>query len=470
MRSAKQQHTQHRVLIAGGGVAGVSMAHVLRRYAGDRVHTTLVERTGRIGGKSVTAPYGDKRVDIGTCFLSGSYVRHFRNMRDFGFELGEYRNAFVKGGRELGPLEMVNPWHAVKYLGLWLAHRAGVLREDASLTIEGFLERHGLQGMRHYLHVSHTAQGYGDLHTTSYIYLLRWITPMMLLTTARVLAPVATFEAYMQEMARRAALDATLTCDAVVGGEVLQRPEGPGLRLRTASGGEADYAQLVLAVPHAAALEVLSSIAGIDPADVAEFAELTARLRPVTFSVDLYDADNVGDTTHYLLDNLDHVRDMAVTVVRAPTLYKRSPGDRVPLAAYYFRREPRGPDAAVTGGVSSGSEEPCVTEQLAAQGYAGLRYVSGHDFSYFPRFSPEDVAAGAAQRLEDLRARLHARYGIMLTGNYMSFESIDNIYDYTELVVADVLRRVPRLPWWRRLQLNPLRTWEALTRFSIGSS
>ena len=71
----------HRICIIGAGAGGLSAAHFLKKRGYKNV--TVLESTGRVGGKCQSLAYGGRSFDIGANYVTSDYTEVLRLAKEF---------------------------------------------------------------------------------------------------------------------------------------------------------------------------------------------------------------------------------------------------------------------------------------------------------------------------------------------------------------------------------------------------
>eukprot|EP01006_Ploeotia_vitrea_P037852 TRINITY_DN66181_c4_g1_i1.p2 TRINITY_DN66181_c4_g1~~TRINITY_DN66181_c4_g1_i1.p2 ORF type:complete len:661 (-),score=337.21 TRINITY_DN66181_c4_g1_i1:41-1867(-) len=209
--------------IVGAGPAGLSMAEILRERGFADV--TLLERTHRVGGKSVSIKYEGLVHEMGTCYVAAGYTFLIGWFRRHGIEL--YRlpqhtllrkdnkttisfKRFVLG-KNLG--EFISAYmQTLKYFTLWmwqyhlplsLGIRKQAFNDNMSMSFEAWLDRHNLPAVKRFCLRAITVMGYGPLYDVPALHGLRWCVPSLLISGAAyiILEPVQGWNSIWQAMA-----------------------------------------------------------------------------------------------------------------------------------------------------------------------------------------------------------------------------------------------------------------------------
>lgn len=174
----------------GGGPAGLTMAKMLRDRGLRDV--TVLEASGKVGGKCLSSEIGNHVVEFGTCYAIWSHKYILKQMKSLGIRRN-YLRAQRIDDRELldyikdgdGPPFL---FQAVKYL--WLRRRLmarAETRNDKNNAIlsqptETWLKAHKLGKIERMMHRVVTSIGYGYLSRLPLVHALRWVDFDMLLT------------------------------------------------------------------------------------------------------------------------------------------------------------------------------------------------------------------------------------------------------------------------------------------------
>jgi hypothetical protein len=223
-----------RVVVVGAGPSGLHMAHLLRREVGVK-NITILERSGRHGGKTLTVPDSTQPGivhELGTCYLHPAYfavrslIKELRQILgsragDFGAEVAPIHYSITRLGKGgdlsleewvIANLQVQPRWSPLalfrilfpkpdtvvellaakdtynrlheQYLGRYdysMPPRpsAEVLAE-IDMSFGQYLENHGLSALLPILAYGQTAQGYGSIENTPAFWAMCWITPQLL--------------------------------------------------------------------------------------------------------------------------------------------------------------------------------------------------------------------------------------------------------------------------------------------------
>ena len=102
--------TEHsQVIVVGGGIAGLTAAHILKRHG---IATQVIEATGRVGGRMTSDVVDGHVVDRGAQFLSTGYSVIFGLLEDLGISQRIRRtsrySATVRGARDSSCLRILD--------------------------------------------------------------------------------------------------------------------------------------------------------------------------------------------------------------------------------------------------------------------------------------------------------------------------------------------------------------------------
>lgn len=177
-------------LILGGGPAGLTMARMLK----DRGVTdvTILEASGKVGGKCLSSEIGDHVVEFGTCYAIWSHRYVLKQMKKLGI-----RRNYLKAQR-IDDQELLDyiksgtgpafPVQVLKYAWLrWrLIARANKgdpgVNEVLSMPTREWLQSHNLGKIENMMHRVVTSIGYGYLDRVPLVHAMRWVDIDMLIT------------------------------------------------------------------------------------------------------------------------------------------------------------------------------------------------------------------------------------------------------------------------------------------------
>lgn len=177
-------------LILGGGPAGLTMARMLKDRGVKDV--TILEASGKVGGKCLSSEIGDHVVEFGTCYAIWSHRYVLKQMKKLGI-----RRNYLKAQR-IDDQELLDyiksgtgpafPLQALKYAWLqWrLMARANKgnpgVNAVLSMPTSEWLQSQNLGKIENMMHRVVTSIGYGYLDRVPLVHAMRWVDIDMLIT------------------------------------------------------------------------------------------------------------------------------------------------------------------------------------------------------------------------------------------------------------------------------------------------
>lgn len=177
-------------LILGGGPAGLTMARMLKDRGVKDV--TILEASGKVGGKCLSSEIGDHVVEFGTCYAIWSHRYVLKQMKKLGI-----RRNYLKAQR-IDDQELLDyiksgtgpafPLQALKYAWLRWRLMARANRGDPavnavlSMPTSEWLQSQNLGKIENMMHRVVTSIGYGYLDRVPLVHAMRWVDIDMLIT------------------------------------------------------------------------------------------------------------------------------------------------------------------------------------------------------------------------------------------------------------------------------------------------
>ena len=188
----------HRNCIIGAGAGGLSAAHFLKKRGYKNV--TVLESTGRVGGKCQSLAYGGRSFDIGANYVTSDYTEVLRLAKEFDATLYTEAKMTVASFPPDGAPSFTSPLSlltaqaslvsvlraALSYL--WIRFRirkiidkpgfAGVSsRQELCRSFAEWLADNNLAVLMPMFEIPITAMGYGALEEIAAPYALKYMSP-----------------------------------------------------------------------------------------------------------------------------------------------------------------------------------------------------------------------------------------------------------------------------------------------------
>ncbi len=433
-----------RIGIVGAGPGGLSLARLLaeRGFA----DVTLLEKSSRVGGKSLTVQHQGIGHEMGTCYVAIGYttVRRWMEEAGIGRQMLEHQRIRDAGGDAhdfkqfvLGSSGMIGAGiQTARYVADWLRFhdwdlrgapddaegtQNRTMREEVAEPFGAWLAARDLDVVTRFALRSMTVMGYGSLDRVPALYGLRWNMPSLLASavTTQIIEPIPGWSPLWAHLA--AQLDVRLE-------HTIQSVErhGSGFVVHTDQ-GDLGFDHLVITSP-------LADAATWFPFDEAErraFAIDGDALHWRQFVTSLVDASGwFRDDDTWCWEA--RVKD-AAAVARGRVIGARRTADKSPVAK--ARRATR-PDVYVCyqyGDPRRTDEEiqSALREDLGADGATVNAVLRQCRWQYSPQLTSDAIRDGASARME----RRQGHGNLWISGATMSHEAVDNIVDYNRRLV-----------------------------------
>lgn len=414
--------------IVGAGPAGLSLARLLTERGVRDV--TVLERTRRVGGKSLTVQHEGLGHEVGTCYHTWGYHHIQRWMRRFGISAHRLRRHVIHpiAGAPVPFARFVCPGsraelagELARYGAAWAQLRRADLRgvdrarfdAEAAIPFAEWLRERKFRAIERFALRSMTAMGYGHLEQVPTLYGLRWNTPALLLSAValRVDEPVPGWQRLWEALAA--------TLDVRLGWETVHIDRGPrGVTVYDASGRITRFDQLVIASP----LDGCGAFVPLTPAEKAVFAQL----RWGRYATALLSAEGwfTREDTHAFEAALVGARGAGV----GDLLVARRTGDKTPVAgaraserpniyvAYQYASDQLGDDAL----------RARLHRDIRRQGAEVRAELGTWRWRYAPQLTTDAIARGAVWEMEALQGARNTWY----TGAALSHEAVGPIVSY----------------------------------------
>lgn len=427
--------------IVGAGAGGMSLAWILKERGIKDV--IVLERSDRIGGKTLTIEHQGVPHELGACYMTPGYTRTNRWMKRLG--MGACRLPFhllakVDGTTQeftdfaMGDSMLRSSGQLLRYVGYWLAFhyrdQAEGRRPDHDATMGqsfgAWLDQRGLDTVRRAAMVTTTCTGYGHVEDLPALHGLRYNTPSLLISDAltRVYEPAPGWQHLWLRMEPELRVDKNIELQRAERRDGIWRVEAADRQYR--------FQHLVVtSAPDDAArwldlgeqrLELFS-----------QFTWHTYVSCLVVIEGWFRDLDSFSIEKNILGANGPR---------RGHLIIARRTRDKTGTA----KRDPSGPEVYVTyqyGG--PGLSDAVLLEKLRADVAEHGGRVTGvlgvYPWKYSPTLSLDAIRDGAVSRLRSIQGQDQ----LWWSGASFSHEAIDNIVDFN-VRLADELEAAVRAP------------------------
>jgi hypothetical protein len=434
-----------RIGIVGAGPGGLSLARLLSERGVDDV--TVIERSPRVGGKSLTVQHQGIGHELGTCYVADGYttVKGWMKEAGIGEHLMKHQQIRTTSGELLDFKDFVTGSAGIlgataqitRYVVDWLQFHdwdlrgnpdgaAGTvnatMREEVAEPFGAWLKRRDLDVVARFALRSMTVMGYGSLDHVPALYGLRWNMPSLLWSavTTHIVEPTPGWLPLWTHLA--GGLDVRLehSIDSV------ERRDGRFL-VHT-DHGDLELDHLVISCP-------LDEAAAWFPFDDAERR---------AFSIGDDDALRWGEFVTTLVDVAGWFRDSdtwcseartrdPASLARGQLIGARRTGDKSPVAKARSRTRPS-VYVCYQYGVAERDDAgmlETLREGLAAEGATINSVLRQCRWRYSPQLTTAAIRGGAIARMEQGQGRGN----LWITGATTSHEAVDNIVDYNRRLV-----------------------------------
>jgi len=471
---------QDSVCIVGAGPAGVHMALSLKQLNYSDV--VVLEKSNRVGGTSYDIEYRGVPNPMGAIYLEANYFENLVPLaQQYGLgdivkipnNLGIWTSNSVEdpGAKQtfatflLGTLSGITNSTSpqvnigafieasIRYIGLhkeMFGTYSGDLMERPSPevlhrtrgTFLEFLQRENLHIMIPIFQISHTAIGYGYLDEVSTLYGLIWNNPKLIVTLVlralnkaddpfNIYVLKNGFEKLWRTIVKEEELNVVYNVDIV---QVKKRYKS--VVLKTWHNSKVMIKQcnfLIWTAPMSELLRVL-----INPSR--RQVQLLSTLKPTTFSKSLVNSHGAvrnGPTSLFMKNILGKVNHgVTIQTDFAGLLIPGMATDPKVLREYNEEKDLTTRMCSQLGREDTNEEH--LNRQLRKH-YEGfnvteLEILSTKSWSYFPRWSPEEMTEGRHWEVFDMQGRDR----IWFAGSSVSFESIRGVMEYNKLLLRQM--------------------------------
>lgn len=434
-----------RIGIVGAGPGGLSLARLLSERGIDDV--TVIERSERVGGKSLTLQHQGIGHELGTCYVAdgyttvrgwmkeagiGEHVMKHQQIRTVSGDLLDFKDFVTGQAGILGATAQVT-----RYVADWLHFHdwdlrgnpdgaAGTvsasMREEVAQPFGEWLRARNLDVVARFALRSMTVMGYGSLDRVPALYGLRWNMPSLLWSavTTHIVEPTPGWQPLWAHLA--GGLDVRLEHSITS----VERNHGQ-FRVHTEQ-GDLDFDHLVISCPldEAAAWfpfeDVERRAYAIGDDDSLRWGEF------VTTLVDAAGWYRDGDTWC----SEARTRDPA-SLARGQMIGARRTGDKSPVAKARSSTRP-----SVYVCYQYGDRErtdasmlETLRADLATEGATINSVLRQCRWRYSPQLTSNAIRGGGVSRME----RQQGRGNLWIAGATTSHEAVDNIVDYNRRLV-----------------------------------
>jgi hypothetical protein len=437
-----------RLGIVGAGPGGLSLARLLSERGIDDV--TVIERSDRVGGKSLTVQHQGIGHEMGTCYVAdgyttvrawmqeagiGEHVMEHQQIRAVGGDLLDFKDFVTGSAGILGATAQVT-----RYVADWLQFHdwdlrgnpdgapgtvSASMREEVAQPFGAWLRARDLDVVSRFALRSMTVMGYGSLDRVPALYGLRWNMPSLLWSavTTHIVEPTPGWQPLWAHLA--GALDVRLEHEITA----VERRAGEFL-VRTDQGDLA-LDHLVISCP-------LDEAASWFPFDDAERH---------AYSIGDDDALGWGEFVTTLVDVAGWYRDSDTWCSEARTrdpaslagghlIGARRTGDKSPVAKARSRTRPSVYVCYQYGAPEHSDAAMLATlrADLALEGGTINSVLRQCRWRYSPQLTPAAIRGGAVARME----RQQGRGNLWIAGATTCHEAVDNIVDYNRRLVERI--------------------------------
>lgn len=466
-----------KIAIVGAGPAGVHMAYLLKKRGFRNI--VVYEKSGRIGGKSLTIDYRDTPHEMGTCYTHPDYEDNLIALaREYGlwdpvdipsanvrfdvfpvpftysqYVIGEIMKILKTNESTVAQTALLKTiihyckLHRQmfgKYEGEIMRQPNHVTREALRCTFKKFLAKHNLLVLEPIFLASHTIQGYGHLDEISALYGLMWNTPVYMRALAgkfigrsHGLTMIRSgFQNLWKTVVKKENIQVIFNANIA---NVKRYPNYVHLDAWFRYGliwyKKRSYFHFLVWTP-----SVYTNIRRLDLCH--KEWNIFSKLKPVWFSTTLFSSTygiRGKSPIDYWVDNVNEKREHSLWAQRDS--YATLTGQYG--EAYRNGSLPDGPDGlfirtgiAYQYGKTKPRNKYCLkktlTDSLKATGASKIQIMRQKIWEYFPRFSPDDMANGALWDIFKMQGSRRTWF----SGSSVNFESVKSVMEYNKLLVS----------------------------------
>jgi hypothetical protein len=458
-----------RIAIVGAGPAGIHMAYLLKKKGFQNI--VVLEKSKRVGGKTLTIIHRDTAHDLGACCTQPGYENVHALAQEFGvwepanlpplniwldqlstpinyssyvfpeaMKLAETNDPKVAAEKLFMSLLKYVRLHREyfgKYKGELMRKPTPRVMNLVNCTFLEFIEKNGLTMLKPIFIMSHTGQGFGHMDEISALYGLIWNTPHFLTEMAggmftgqsQFYTNKGGFQTVFETIQTYENIDVRFDVDI---SRIYRRNDKVLIKYSTSR----DWAEFdfLIWTP-----SLSSTLHLIDPSEKEK--ELFSGLTTTWCTTTLFDSTygNRGDSPiDFWFSTIEKKRDHGVWEQRDS--YGTVNTHHGP--EYQNGSLPGGPDGQyIRTGVAYqyGREKPDESslDEIFRQHFTNLdaaevKVIQKDIWEYFPRFSPQKMASGALWDIFDNQGSRRTWF----VGSSVILESVKSVLEYNKLLVS----------------------------------